>query len=148
MSNNTYIIFASDNGGCPQGGSRNTPLRGGKSTLFEGGTRVESFIYNPLLPTEVAGSTYYGLTHVADWFPTMLKIANITYTAPEGYELDGFDQYGSILGIEESPREYMLYNYYYNVSGQDYQLMTNGGGAIRNDRYKLLHTYISNEEHW
>jgi arylsulfatase A-like enzyme len=34
--NNTYIIFASDNGGCPTGGGRNAPLRGTKGSLFEG----------------------------------------------------------------------------------------------------------------
>ena len=34
--NNTYVIFASDNGGCPGGGARNAPLRGTKGSLFEG----------------------------------------------------------------------------------------------------------------
>jgi arylsulfatase A-like enzyme len=33
---NTYFIFASDNGGCPEGGGRNEPLRGKKGSLFEG----------------------------------------------------------------------------------------------------------------
>ena len=33
---NTYIIFASDNGGCPASGGKNTPLRGAKGSLFEG----------------------------------------------------------------------------------------------------------------
>lgn len=33
---NTYIIFASDNGGCIKCGGRNGPLRGSKGTLFEG----------------------------------------------------------------------------------------------------------------
>jgi arylsulfatase A-like enzyme len=32
----TYFIFASDNGGCPEGGGRNGDLRGSKGTLFEG----------------------------------------------------------------------------------------------------------------
>jgi len=33
---NTYIIFASDNGACLYGGGKNAPLRGSKGTLFEG----------------------------------------------------------------------------------------------------------------
>ena len=37
---NTYIIFASDNGGCPASGGKNTPLRGAKGSLFEGGVKV------------------------------------------------------------------------------------------------------------
>ena len=31
---NTYIIFASDNGGCPAGGGRNYPLRGTKGMVL------------------------------------------------------------------------------------------------------------------
>lgn len=52
---NSYIIFASDNGGCPSGGGRNYPLRGTKGSLFEGGTKVNSFIYSPLLNEEMQG---------------------------------------------------------------------------------------------
>ena len=33
---NTYIIFASDNGGCYAAGGRNGPLRGSKGSLYEG----------------------------------------------------------------------------------------------------------------
>jgi arylsulfatase A-like enzyme len=33
---NTYIIFASDNGGCYMSGGQNGPLRGTKGSLFEG----------------------------------------------------------------------------------------------------------------
>jgi arylsulfatase A-like enzyme len=33
---NTYIIFASDNGACRYSGGKNAPLRGSKGTLFEG----------------------------------------------------------------------------------------------------------------
>ena len=54
---NSYIIFASDNGGCPTAGGRNYPLRGTKGSLFEGGTKVDSFIYSPLLNDEMQGMT-------------------------------------------------------------------------------------------
>jgi arylsulfatase A-like enzyme len=33
---NTYFIFASDNGGCAEAGGRNYPLRGQKGSIFEG----------------------------------------------------------------------------------------------------------------
>ncbi len=36
----TIIVMASDNGGCPAGGGRNYPLRGTKGSLFEGGWGV------------------------------------------------------------------------------------------------------------
>lgn len=40
---NTYIIFASDNGGCVYGGSTSGPYRGTKATLFEGSCVCEIF---------------------------------------------------------------------------------------------------------
>ena len=53
----SIIIFASDNGGLPlNGGANNLPLRGGKNTWFEGGVKVPSFIYSPLLDSTLAGS--------------------------------------------------------------------------------------------
>ena len=42
---NTIIIFTSDNGGKEGSGSSNWPLRGSKSSVWEGGIRVPTFIY-------------------------------------------------------------------------------------------------------
>eukprot|EP00904_Undaria_pinnatifida_P009087 jgi/Undpi1/5308/HiC_scaffold_2.g00589.m1 len=37
---NSIIVVASDNGGCPDGGGVNYPLRGVKQSVFEGGTKM------------------------------------------------------------------------------------------------------------
>lgn len=37
---NSIIVVASDNGGCPKDGGSNYPLRGSKQSQFEGGTKV------------------------------------------------------------------------------------------------------------
>ncbi|ELT98690.1 hypothetical protein CAPTEDRAFT_129771, partial [Capitella teleta] len=72
MMNNTYVIFVSDNGADPPEGL-NTPFRGGKSSLFEGGTKSNSFIYSPLLKkTEYEND---GLMHITDWLPTLVRLA-------------------------------------------------------------------------
>ena len=75
----TYIIFTSDNGGCPASGGRNTPLRGMKGSLYEGGVKVDAFINSPMIPYTLYGSTYDDMFHVTDWFPTILTMAGITY---------------------------------------------------------------------
>ena len=59
---NTYLIFTSDNGGCPNGGGRNTPLRGIKGSLFEGGSKVDAFMYSGSFTSTLRGSTYLGIT--------------------------------------------------------------------------------------
>ena len=60
MLRDTIIVFASDNGGQPvAGAANNLPLRGGKSSWFEGGIRVPAFIYSKLFNNQ--------LQSVTDW---------------------------------------------------------------------------------
>jgi arylsulfatase A-like enzyme len=140
---NTYFIFASDNGGCPEGGGRNGGLRGGKGSLFEGGTKVNAIIAGGLVPEAVRNSNFLGLFHVSDWFPTILSMAGITgFEAKFGYELDGVDQYDAMFNGADNPRSLLLYNYYTNVQfAKKLDLWTSGGAAIRNTKYKLMHGY-------
>ena len=43
---NSIIVVASDNGGCPSEGGSNYPLRGSKQSMFEGGTKVKGQIFS------------------------------------------------------------------------------------------------------
>jgi arylsulfatase A-like enzyme len=140
---NTYILFASDNGGCPTAGGRNYPLRGTKGSLFEGGTKVEAFIYSPLLSSKVQGTTYSNLFHVSDWLPTILGMAEVGYVRYGTYALNGVSHLKAITAGDKAPRAYLLYNYYYDPSTPAADLWTGKAFAVRNDRYKLMHTYDS-----
>jgi len=77
----TAILVLSDNGG-PVGaveegytasGASNWPLRGGKKTVFEGGTRVFTALKAPGL--QVTNATYNGLVHAVDWMPAFVAMA-------------------------------------------------------------------------
>ena len=46
LMDNLLIVFTSDNGGNTDEGSSNWPLRGAKRTLWEGGIRVNTFMYS------------------------------------------------------------------------------------------------------
>ncbi|CAN0500324.1 unnamed protein product, partial [Laminaria digitata] len=46
MLDNTLVVLASDNGGCPSGGGSNYPYRGFKHTMFEGGVRTPALVYS------------------------------------------------------------------------------------------------------
>jgi arylsulfatase A-like enzyme len=145
MMDNTYVIFASDNGGCYAAGGKNGPLRGTKGTVLEGGTKVDAFVYSPLLSASAAGTLYNNLFHVSDWFPTLLDLAGIEYTPREGYELDGVSHAEAFADPASSTavRTHMLYNSYYNVDTMNLDMWSNGPFAVRNEQYKLIHFFNS-----
>lgn len=80
ISDNTYVIFTSDNGA----GSKNGPLKGGKASLWEGGIRVPTVVRGPGIE---AGS--YCDTPVVGWdfLPTFADLAG--YRKPLPDDLDG-----------------------------------------------------------
>jgi len=107
MADNTLIVFTSDNGGQNFKGGSNYPLRGGKKTLWEGGTRGVSFIHGSMLLTP--GSVSNALIHVTDWLPTLFSAAG----GDPGLinNADGVDQWDILVnGNKESKRHTMLYN--------------------------------------
>ncbi|RBP44206.1 arylsulfatase A-like enzyme [Roseimicrobium gellanilyticum] len=95
LAENTVLIFTSDNGGV--GGyaregikkagdiTDNAPLRSGKGSLYEGGTRVPFVVRWPGVVKPGSTSDVPAI-HV-DIFPTLVELAK--GTAPEGQTLDG-----------------------------------------------------------
>lgn len=64
----------------------------------------------------------------------------------EGYELDGVNHVGFWFGTEPegtNARDYILYNYFYNVKDYFFDMWKNGSFAVRNSKYKLMHTHDS-----
>ena len=82
------LVFAADNGGPPYVANSNWPMRGGKWTLWEGGTHLSAFVHSPMLPRK----NFSGLAHHGDWLPTLLSAAGAPLGASELVELDGVDQ--------------------------------------------------------
>ena len=100
---NTLLLFLSDNGGSGNGG--NAPLRGAKSSMWEGGLRVP-FIANwpgKLPAGRVTDEFLTGL----EILPTLLAATGAT--APPGLKLDGHDMLPVLRGEAKSPREAMFW---------------------------------------
>jgi arylsulfatase A-like enzyme len=97
LSKDTVFVFSSDNGGVggyereglAKGGegsiTDNTPLRSGKGSLYEGGTRVPFIMRWPGV-TKPGSTNDVPAIHV-DIYPTLLEIAGAK--APENQPLDG-----------------------------------------------------------
>lgn len=58
-------------------GASNFPLRGSKTSDFEGGVRTVAFLAGGYLPAEVRGGTHTGYISVADWYGTLCRLVGV-----------------------------------------------------------------------
>lgn len=75
LAENTLVIFLTDHGGDPTYGGSNTPLRGQKATLFEGGLRVPCLMRWPAVIE--AGRKEHRPLSALDLFPSFCELAGI-----------------------------------------------------------------------
>ena len=105
IDNETFVLFSSDNGGVP-GIGENTPLRGSKATVFEGGIRVAAAArWSGTIPP--GQKIEVPLANI-DILPTVMRMAGIQ--DDRGKPLDGVDILDVLTGREPS-LERELYNY-------------------------------------
>ncbi|PVD33962.1 hypothetical protein C0Q70_05224 [Pomacea canaliculata] len=112
-----------ENGATPEYAGNNWPLRGGKFSLWEGGTRVPGFVYSRTL-LKKTGYTSNELIHAVDWFPTILHLAGKS----AGDHVDGLNLWRTLSEGEPSPRT----EFVYNIDEVDQN------AAIRMGDYKLI----------
>lgn len=136
LSENTLVIFTSDNGPwLPYGNHAGNagPLREGKGTSFEGGVRVPTLMrWTGKIP---AGTRCDEFASTIDIFPTIAKL--IDAKLPE-LPIDGLDISPLMLDSNPGPSPHDHFFIYY--SGGQLQ-------AVRDRQYKLLlpHRYGSLE---
>ena len=87
IADNTVVVFTSDNGGAGYIGIRdvNSPFRGWKITMFEGGLRVPMFVKWP--ERIAAGSSVDTPVAHIDMMPTLAAAAGAS--KPQGVAIDG-----------------------------------------------------------
>lgn len=102
---NTLIFFFSDNGSPTSTTSSSGPLRGGKMTTSEGGTRIPfSVQWKGKIP---AGQTYDFPIQNLDILPTSLVAAGVTIDP--AWKLDGVDLMPYLTGVDKGRPHETLY---------------------------------------
>ena len=133
LSNNTLVIFTSDNGGFA-GVSDNRPLRESKGHIYEGGIRVPLLIRWPniIKPAQVNHTPIISM----DFFPTILDVCKLP---PEPLS-DGISLTPIFKGGNLTRRSLFFHfpNYAWHRSNSL-------AGAVRSGDFKLIRHYATGE---
>jgi len=113
----TVLLFSTDNGGMPYWSDQqnpaviswgcNMPYRAGKVTLFEGGIHGVGFVTggDNIIPNNLRGTSFSGLTHVIDWVPTIIE-GVVGETLPDNVPFDGINMFDALM----NPNDNSLWN--------------------------------------
>jgi len=129
LSEDTVIIFTSDNGGQVNVGANNGQLRDGKQSMYEGGLKVPTCIVwsNRI----VANTTTNRRALTMDLFPTLCEIAQTDIPK----SVDGISLLPTLLGKEQITDQRDFF-YHRREGGTRYEGLTTN--AIRRGQWKLL----------
>jgi arylsulfatase A-like enzyme len=140
LTDNTIVIFTSDNGGLatqkqPNAPTANTPLRAGKGWCYEGGIRVPTIVR---APGAKAGVTCDEPVISMDFYPTILELADLN--AKPDQHIDGISLMRLLKGNKDLKRE-AIYWHYPHYHGSTWA----PGAAIRAGDWKLVEFYEDNK---
>ena len=131
LRDNTFIVFTSDNGGLSTSEgwpTSNSPLRGGKGWLYEGGIREPLIVRWPgvIKPGLVVDTPVSS----PDFFPTVLEVCGLPQ--PSGPTLDGLSLLPLLRGNTLPDRALFWHFPHYNNQGGA------PAAAIRRGDWKLI----------
>lgn len=144
LADRTVIVFTSDNGGNMynevDGGvspTSNLPLRGGKATLFEGGTRVPTVVVWPGITA--AGSRSDVMIQSEDYYPTLLD--GLGLQPADGQQFDGSSFLPALRG-QSHPRPPLFQYFPHNPAVPDW---LPPAVSVHRDDWKLIRIFHSGE---
>lgn len=138
LTDNTLVVFTSDNGGLTTLEYENwiaptsvKPLRAGKGWMYEGGIRVPLLISRPgQQETKTVSTPIMSI----DLFPTLLEELQIE--APTAGTIDGQSLSSVLNGNSEKSERTLFWHYpHYHASGW------RPGSGVRKGDWKLIHFY-------
>jgi len=141
ISDNTYVIFTSDNGTYPTADRSNVngPLRGSKATVWEGGVRVPLYVRGP----GISANSHSRVPVIGnDLYPTILQFVGLEQLADtvEGGSLVSILQ-GEPEAKVERPREEFVFHWPHYMHAK----YSKPDSAILAGNFKLHHWWESGE---
>jgi len=130
LQDNTILVFTSDNGGENRVTS-NKPLRGAKSTLYEGGIREPLIVRWPaVIPTNKVSQQ---ITSSVDFYPTLVEA--IGSQPDPRQKIDGI----SLMPVWKDAAKSLARDtvYWHYPLASDHFLGGKSGGALRSGNWKL-----------
>ena len=140
MTDNTVVIFTSDNGGYINGYremehvTSNAPLRSGKGSLYEGGIRVPLLIKWPGVTQ--AGAVCDEPVTTCDFYPTLLEILGLPGDPDHNAKVEGTSLVPLLRQSTSRLKRDSVYFHY-----PHYYPTTTPVSAIRSRDWKLLEYY-------
>ena len=145
LTKNTIIIFTSDNGGLFTV-SKQSPLKHGKGSYYEGGTRVPLIIR---WDDKIKQQTISNIpVNNIDFYPTFMDITNTTQSVNQ--VLDGTSLAPILFGTEKFKKRPLFWHFpiylqatknYNENTGRDPYFRTRPGSTMRYGKWKL-HQYF------
>ncbi len=152
IADRTVIVFYSDNGGTDfldrdtmmQYGfssppTHNGPLRGGKGTIYEGGTRVPGIVVWPgvIKPGTTSGAMFQSM----DFYPTLLEMLGAPAPAQP---IDGISQVKALRdGVEVRDT---VFCHWPHGGGNDINPGWAPSTSVRKGDFKLIRFFADNED--
>lgn len=142
LTQNTIVIFMSDNGGLSAGGGRsgelhrhNWPARSGKGSALEGGIREPMIVYNPMVKRLRA--VEQTPVQITDFLPSVLDMAGVkNYSTIQ--TVDGVSFLPLLKGKNINSKPFVWhYPNRWGLSGDGIGTFS----AIRRGDYKLIYFY-------
>ena len=115
----------------------NAPLRGGKSSLYEGGVRVPLvFVWPDHIPADTRTEAIFS---TVDFYPTLLSALKVV--PPPDTKFDGLDQTPVLLGKEPvTERTFCFFPHYDRDNNAP-------GASVRQGDWKLVRRFFGNLDH-
>lgn len=128
LERNTIVLFLTDNGGTAGVKIYNAGMRGGKTSVHEGGCRVPLFVRWPAKYTRPR--IVKQITSHIDLYPTLLELCGVA--RPQGPPIDGVSLRPLLEGRDDQWKERVLFTHNPISSNNRYP------GAVRTQRYRLV----------